>query len=257
MAGIGQLAAGVAHEINNPTGFILGNQDVLKKHVEITANILEQLKQLYQDASSLTIANGELLNNKIKALLSDTNFDYIKQDMYAIITETIEGALRIKNIVSALSGFIHPDRQIKKPEDISLIIDQALILVANEAKYKCDIEKHYETVEKIVCNRDQLIQVFVNLLINAIQSISGRGKIIIDLFCDDKFVCIRFTDTGIGIAAKNISRIFEPFFTTKDVGQGTGLGLAIVYNIIKAHNGLVDVVSQESRGSVFTVKLPK
>jgi two-component system NtrC family sensor kinase len=227
LASIGQLAAGVAHEINNPTGFILSNLQILKQYIQTI--FLDQ-----EDKS----------NNLLK-------------DLPDIIDEIIDGAVRIKNIVSNLTRFAYPIREQFKPVKINKIIEQTISLVWDELKYTCRIDKNFADLPEVIGNPDQLNQVFLNLLMNAFQAIEHKqGLIKVTTYCQDNWIYVEIADNGKGIPEENRKKIFDPFFTTKDVGKGTGLGLSIVYGIIKSHKGEVSVASEVGKGSKFVIKLP-
>lgn len=231
MAIVGQLATGVAHEINNPISFILSNLDVLSKY---SSDITQVIK-----------------NNK-----SDIDVDFLIQDLGKIVSELQEGALRIKRIVQDLRTFSHVDDTQLTLIDINSCLDSTLNIIANELKYKAEVIKEYGDIPKIWCYPMQLNQVFLNILVNALQAIEKYGKIWIRTYCDIGKISIEVQDTGCGMPDEIIDRIFEPFFTTKGVGKGTGLGLSIAYNIVKQHNGEIKVKSRVGEGSAFTIILP-
>ncbi len=226
MASIGQLAAGVAHEINNPVGFVKSNLHSLRE---------------YADDLRKTMGEGH---------------DELLDEMDEIIAESIEGTRRVDSIVKNLRTFSRMDRGDRSLGNINDLLENTLTVIWNELKYKADVVKEYGEIPEIYCSIDQLNQVFVNLLVNAAQAIEEKGEIRINTGLDEGVVMIQIADTGHGIEPNNLERIFDPFFTTKDVGQGTGLGLSIVYDIIRAHHGTISVDSTPGEGTVFTISLP-
>ncbi len=257
MATIGRLAAGVAHEINNPTAFILSNLYTLGKYISNISSILAKYSQLESliarsDNSSITGFHQELT-----LLKQNLELNYILEDMPKLISETHEGATRIKAIVQDLKTF----SRIEEPEKSSLnpneIIDSALRILWNELKYKADIVKEYGPLSHIGCYSQQLSQVFLNLFTNAVDAIKEHGTITIKTYEKGQDILIEISDTGSGMSKETLSHLFEPFFTTKPVGKGTGLGLSIVYSIIKNHKGDIRVESKLSEGTRFIIRLPK
>lgn len=256
MASIGQLAAGVAHEINNPMGFILSNLSTLDKY---TKRLLD-----YQDAQEAMITQltarygveaGTL--DELKKLKSTLKVGAVRDDISDLLEESIEGGERVKEIVKNLKSFARvDDNEERKPADLNQCLETTLNIVWNELKYNCTVVKNYGDIPLIVGNQGQLNQVFMNLLVNAAHSIVTKGEIRIATHHDNGFVLVSIEDTGCGIPADKISRIFEPFFTTKEVGKGTGLGLSIAYDIIKNHQGEISVASKVGEGTRFCVRLP-
>lgn len=255
MASIGQLAAGIAHEINNPTGFIMSNLNTLLKYSgrikEFTASQTEALESISKDFPALKDV-FETLKEKRKA----TKFDLVMGDIDGLINESLEGAERIKKIVQDLKSFSRVDESENKSADLNEGIESAINILWNEIKYKAAVIKEYGEIPKTRCNAGQLNQVFMNILINAVQAIDKRGEIKIKTWHEADNIYISISDTGSGIPEDKINRIFEPFFTTKDVGQGTGLGLSIVYDIIKKHNGDIRVDSKLGSGTTFYITIP-
>jgi two-component system NtrC family sensor kinase len=250
MASIGQLAAGVAHEINNPMGFISSNLGILRKYA---GKLAEFIKELSQAAGQL---NGKGPAAGLKEKRNQLKIDYILDDIEPLIKESLEGADRVKTIVQNLKTFSRVDEAEYKHADINECIESTLNIVWNELKYKSTVEKNYEELPLTKCYPQQLNQVFMNLLVNAAQAIEKQGVIKIKTWNVDGLICISISDTGIGIPEDKISKIFEPFFTTKEIGKGTGLGLSIAYDIMKKHNGDINVDSEVGKGTIFNIKIP-
>ncbi len=173
-----------------------------------------------------------------------------------LIQESQEGVERIKNIVIDLKDFAHPSENKMQSADINKGLESTLNVVWNELKYKASVIRDFGPLPLVTCYPQQINQVFMNILINAAQSIDDHGEIRISTQAQDGFVMIRISDTGIGIPPENLSKIFDPFFTTKEVGKGTGLGMNVAYNIIQKHKGRIDVESTVGKGTTFTVRIP-
>lgn len=252
LASIGQLAAGVAHEINNPIGFISCNVGTLKNYHD---RLFEMLAA-YEGAESL------LKSPELAAILRDlrqrTELEFIKEDIPSLMTEMKEGIDRVQQIVRDLRDFsrvdCNPDWQWA---NLHKGIDSTLNIISYEIKCKADITKDYGQIPDIECLPSQLNQVIMNLALNAAEAMgTERGRITIRTGVEGDHVWIEMADTGAGIPSKNLPRIFDPFFTTKPVGKGTGLGLSLSYGIIQKHQGRIDVQSEVGRGTTFRIVLP-
>ncbi|NVN91031.1 MAG: PAS domain-containing protein [Desulfuromonadales bacterium] len=251
MASIGQLAAGVAHEINNPMGFISSNLSTLGKY-------MDKLK-VYETAMIEVVESkgDEVTTAEIRALRKKMKIDLILGDVNGLLEESRDGAERVRRIVQDLKSFSHVDEAECKPSSINDCLNSTLNMARNEIKYVADVELEFDPdLPMLNCYPQQLYQVFMNLLVNAAHAIEGHGVIRIKTFRAGEDVVVRVSDTGRGIAPEHLSRIFEPFFTTKEVGKGTGLGLSISYDIIKKHGGIINVESRIGSGSTFTVRMP-
>ena len=250
MASIGQLAAGVAHEINNPVGFVNSNLGSLTRYV---GNML-QLLSVYEQAEG-ALSGPALL--AIEQLKKDIDVEFLRNDVVSLLAESLDGLKRITRIVQDLKNFSHVDESERQWADLEVGLESTLRVVWNELKYKAEVVKEFAGVPEIECFPSQLNQVFMNLLINASHAIDGRGTITIRTGHDETQVWVEVQDTGKGIKPENLGRIFEPFFTTKPVGQGTGLGLSLSYGIVKKHDGRIEVKSELGQGSTFRVVLQK
>jgi two-component system NtrC family sensor kinase len=257
MATIGRLAAGIAHEINNPTAFVLSNLSTLGKYISNISSILAKYSQLESliarsDNPSITGFHQELM-----LLKQDLELNYILEDLPKLISETSEGATRIKAIVQDLKTFSRIEESEKSYLDPNEVIDSVLRIFWNELKFKTDIVKEYGPLSRIDCYPQQLSQVFLNLLTNALDAIKEHGTINIKTYEKGQDTFIEISDTGSGMSEDTLSHLFEPFFTTKPVGKGTGLGLSIVYSIIKNHKGDIQVESKLGEGTRFIIRLPR
>ncbi|MBW2339986.1 MAG: response regulator [Deltaproteobacteria bacterium] len=260
MASIGQLAAGVAHEINNPTGFIGSNLNTLLDYHRDIGKLIKQYRQLVTDLKDIVTreqdwaAISEQLEG-IVALEAEADIDFILDDVPNLIGESQDGTERLKRIVADLKDFAHPGKDKLESADINKSIDSTLNVVWNELKYKATVTKEYGDLPLVECYPHQLNQVFMNLLVNAAQAIEEKGEIKIATQALDGQVEINISDTGSGIPKENLSRIFDAFFTTKEIGKGTGLGLNVAYNIIQKHKGTIDVESEMGKGTTFRIRL--
>lgn len=252
MASIGQLSAGIAHEINNPLGFIKTNFSTLQQY----ANGVIELLRLYEKLE--TAKQEEILEyvKKIHSLKKEIDFEFIKNDIESIFEETREGIERILSIIADLKFFAHKESNDKIPVDIHQCINSTLNVIHNEIKYKTKVIKDFGNIPKIRCYPQRVNQILTNLIINAAQAIKKSGTITIKTFIQNNFCVIQISDTGEGIPLNIRDKIFDPFFSTKPVGQGTGLGLHVVYDLVKKHGGTIKLESEVGKGTSFFVYLP-
>jgi signal transduction histidine kinase len=250
MASIGQLAAGVAHEINNPIGFVNSNLGTLQRYV----------KDLFEALFAYEQHEGEM-TEETRAVLADLkqkiDLVFLREDVGNLLTESMEGMQRVKRIVQDLKDFSHVDEGKMQWANLEQGLDSTLNVVWNELKYKAEVTKEYGGIPQILCMPAQLNQVFMNLLTNAGQAIDEHGRITIRTGQDGQNVWVEIEDTGKGIKPENLERIFDPFFTTKPVGTGTGLGLSVSFGIVEKHGGHIEVHSKLTKGTVMRVWLPK
>ncbi|MCL4457054.1 MAG: response regulator [Nitrospirae bacterium] len=256
MASIGQLAAGIAHEINNPVGFVMSNLNTLQKYTDRINEFVRIQSASLEDATKELGIEGEKFTGKIAEHKKSQKLDYVLGDSATLIKESLEGMERVKKIVQDLKSFSRVDEAERKTANINEGIESTVNIVWNELKYKATVKKEYGDIPPTKCNAGQLNQVFMNILVNAAHAIEKQGEITIKTRHEDNNIFVSISDTGHGIPADKIHRIFEPFFTTKEVGKGTGLGLSIAYDIVKKHNGDIMVESEVGRGTTFTVKIP-
>ena len=256
LASLGQLAAGVAHEINNPLAFITSNLGSLQKHMDRLLNFMEIQSKAIDSASNCAEEKRRAILQQLREDERSLKIEYVITDIGKLISESLDGATRVKRIVQELKSFCRADDNELKLADINTGLESALNIVWNELKYKATVKKEFGQIPLTKCNPGRLSQVFMNILINAVQAIDTQGVIIIKSWHADRNIYVSICDTGCGIPEETLSRIYEPFFTTKEVGKGTGLGLSIAYDIVKAHNGDITVQSERGKGTTFTVKMP-
>lgn len=249
MASIGQLAAGVAHEINNPVGFVSSNLSSLQGY----ANGLLKLVASYEQAKD---ALPDADRQQVEQVEAAVDLSFLREDLPNLLKESIDGLQRVTRIVQDLKNFSHVDEAERQWADIEAGLESTLRVVWNELKYKAEVVKVYAGIPRIECFPFQLNQVFMNLLVNASHAIEAHGTITLRTGQAQDRVWIEIADTGSGIQPKHLGRIFEPFFTTKPVGKGTGLGLSVAYGIIQKHHGSIEVKSELGKGSTFRVTLP-
>lgn len=252
LAAIGQLAAGVAHEINNPIGYISSNIGTLEGYCNGLLEMLSAYEAVEQTVGSPEVAA------KLKSLRERVELDFLKEDIPQLMHESKQGISRVRQIVQDLKDFSRVDsNQSWQWANLHQGIDSTLNIAANEIKYRADVVKEYGTIPDIQCLPSQLNQVILNLLINAVQAMGdGRGQITIRTGTEAEQVWIEVADTGSGIAPEVLPRVFEPFFTTKPVGKGTGLGLSLSYGIVQKHCGRISVDSVVGVGTSFRIELP-
>ncbi len=257
MASIGQLAAGVAHEINNPAGFVGSNLEVLETYIAGYLRMVAFTQELRKAVKAGDRAEADAVMEKMKAFEESSNLNFIVNDSGKLLTQSRQGMARIVKIVSDLKTFAYEDTQwLDECIKIEDVLEMTLDVAHNEIKYRIDLRKEYGNTPLVKCNAQRMGQVFLNLLMNAAQAIPDKGAITIRTYVDKDRVCIDISDTGCGMSAEIMARIFDPFFTTKPAGKGTGLGLSISYELVKKQGGEIRVHSTPGQGSTFTVVLP-
>ncbi|RVU32326.1 sensor histidine kinase [Neptunomonas marina] len=251
MAGLGTMAAGVAHEINNPIGFVKSNLGSLQ-------NYAGSLEAYVRDVDSAVAHSNEIaaLKDQLNALKEQHDIDFLIEDIEPLLSESMEGIQRVSGIVAGLKDFARVDSGAFEAADINEGVRSTLKVVWNELKYHCTVHESYDQLPQVICNIGQLNQVFMNLIVNASQAIQGSGDIFISTQSEDSCVVIKVRDTGSGMDERTKKSLFNPFFTTKPAGKGTGLGLSISHGIVEKHGGVISVESQVGEGTTFTVRLP-
>ncbi|HYY93146.1 MAG TPA: ATP-binding protein [Pyrinomonadaceae bacterium] len=248
MASLGQLAAGIAHELNNPSGFIYGNMQMLGECVQG----LERLLAFYEGAR---LAPGD--EAAAHALKDEVDYEHTLGDLHAIIADCREGAERIRDVVQNLRTFSRLDEAEFKKVDIHDGIESTLRLLSRYfSSGAVTLRREYGLLPPVDCYAGQLNQVWMNLLANAAHAVQDGGSVSVATESRGDCVVVRVRDTGCGIAPENLPRVFDPFFTTKPVGEGTGLGLSVTYGIVERHGGRIEVESRLGEGTVFTVMIP-
>ncbi len=264
MASIGQLAAGVAHEINNPIGFIRSNLHTLAEYQADLKKLAAICYELKAAASRCSVEVGDM--ELMRALKKLTKYadkidpDFVLGDMAEAISQCIEGVDHIKKIVADLKEFSHVDQADFKYADINQSLKSTINMAWNKIKHRAELETDFGDIPLIRCYPQQINQVFLNLLINAAQAMDDKGTIRVSTHRAEENgvpqVVVEISDTGRGIPPDVLPKIFDPFFTTKDVGEGTGLGLNIAYKIVERHGGRIDVKSEVGKGTTFIIRLP-
>lgn len=267
MASIGYLSAGIAHEINNPLGFVSSNFNTLKKYI---SKFTECMTEYIKFKDTLEVGETEGISEKIddiNKLQTKNKLDFILNDLDALYLDTDKGINRIKNIVLTLKDFVHQSKSTEYEDyNINKGIEETLVIVKNEIKYNIEIVLNlFNDIKCVNANAGEINQVLLNLIINASHAIKEKcnsdsaftGEIIISTNCDERFVYCSIEDNGAGISSDYIYNIFDPFFTTKPIGVGTGLGLSISYDIIvNKHKGEIEVESEVGKGTRFIITLP-
>ena len=248
MASLGQLAAGIAHELNNPSGFIYGNMQMLGECVQG----LERLLAFYE---GVRLAPEE--EAAARALKEEVDYEQTLGDLHSIVADCREGAERIRDVVQNLRTFSRLDEAEYKKVDIHDGIESTLRLLSRYfSSGTITLRRRYGQLPPVDCYAGQLNQVWMNLLANAAHAVKGGGSVSVETESRGDSVVVRISDTGCGIAPENLPRIFDPFFTTKPVGEGTGLGLSVTYGIVERHGGRIDVESRPGEGTIFTILVP-
>ena len=255
MASVGLLAAGVAHEINNPLGFVMSNLSTLDNYAKQYRDLIAAYEKLF------TLKDSQARKAQfrhIQALKQTYDLEFINQDLDELLADTHEGSQRVRDIVKGLKSFSHVDQaETMQLTDLNECVESTLKVANNELKYHCDITTHLQPLPRTYCMAGQIKQVILNMLVNAGQAIAEAGEICIETVVVDNTIELSIRDNGSGIAPEHLSKLFDPFYTTKQVGEGTGLGLSISYGIVvDDHKGDIRVESELGQGTCFTIVLP-
>ncbi|HEY4072259.1 MAG TPA: ATP-binding protein [Herbaspirillum sp.] len=251
MASLGQLAAGMAHEINNPISFVSSNMTALRTYVETLILAIDRYEATWAGSANMADIAGEL-----RKIRQQADIDYVKADAGALLQESLDGLKRVKDIVQSLKDFSHVGESGWQMADLHKGLNSTLDIIKVSFNGRIFVERRYGNLPLVKCLASELNQVFLSLLTNAAHAIEESGSIVIETQRSGDWVSISIADTGCGIAPDHLKRIFEPFFTTKPVGSGTGLGLSLSYGIVQRHRGRIEVASTPGIGSAFTVWLP-
>ncbi|MEO6916616.1 MAG: ATP-binding protein, partial [Chitinophagaceae bacterium] len=257
MAALGQLTAGIAHEINNPINFVTSNVAPLKRDIDLVLGMIESIESVVLSESSIEEKTREIEDYK-----EEMDFDYLKTEIGHLLKGINEGAFRTAEIVKGLRIFSRVDENDLKFADINEGLDSTIVLINNMLTNKIQLVKEYAKMPMIECYPGKLNQVFLNIISNAIHAINKahkehmKGVLKVKTCFDAENIYVHIIDNGTGMDETTRKKIFEPFFTTKEVGEGTGLGMSIAYNIIKKHNGAIHVNSVPGQGTEFVLDLP-
>jgi signal transduction histidine kinase len=256
LASVGQLAAGIAHEVNNPLGYVMSNLETLASYLESVEGSWMRVKALAEAARRSGNAALQRLADDFETYGREKKLPFIFEDLPNVVAESREGASRIRDIVGHLKIFVRCDEKELKRYDINDAVETALKLAWHELKYKCRVEKKLREIPSVKCHPGQIVQVFMNLFVNAAHAILDFGRVDVETELCDSLVRITVKDTGRGIAPEHLKKLFTPFFTTKPIGTGTGLGLSVSLGIINNHGGHIEVESSFGKGTMFRVYLP-
>lgn len=249
LASVGQLAAGVAHEINNPISFVLSNLHTLKNYVGDLLFLLDGFVAIEPELP-------ESMRKRLVEARQTIELDFLRRDVVAVVDESVDGAVRVQRIVQSLRDFARPEEVAWQATDLHKCLESALDVAASDLNQKAEIVRQYGNLAPVMCIPSQINQVFLNVLLNAAQAISGRGVITIRTVQEGDLIRVAISDTGAGMPPEVANRVFDPFFTTRGVGKGTGLGLTMAYGIVERHGGRIELESEFGHGSTFTVILP-
>jgi len=254
LASVGMLAAGVAHEINNPSGYVSSMLNTIDKYNKRILEVVEGYRDLHQEEGEIKEVRQRL--DDLEARWRKGKIDFAFKSLPKLVGRCREGTDRVKGIVSDLRSFSRTDEEAVSEFDLNEVIEMSLNISWNELKYKADVVKELADAAVVAGSSSKLASVFVNLLVNAAQALDKQGTITVTSSVSEGTVTATVADTGRGIAPEDLSKIFDPFFTTKPVGQGTGLGLNVVYNIVQQHNGKIWAESEQGKGTTFFMELP-
>lgn len=252
LASVGLLGAGVAHEVNNPLGYIKSNISIFVNY----ADSIQQFNHALNEILEKELENKPETKKQIDELKIKYDIDYIVDDSPGLTKESLDGVSHIEHIVKSLKDFSRPDPIDKEDVDLNACVQRTLTLTQNETKYKTEVKTDLNEIPFICGKSGAISQVILNLVVNACQAIDDFGELIIKTSADDKFATLTVSDTGCGIPEDKLVTIFDPFYTTKANDQGTGLGLSVSHSIVKQHGGRIQVESEVGKGTTFSIILP-
>jgi signal transduction histidine kinase len=252
LATIGELAAGVAHEINNPVAYVRSNLESLDEYLRDVVSVL----RLYARMEGV-LPEDDPVRQELRELKERVDLDYLTDDMLDIVAECREGMGLVSEIVTALKDFSKQANQEISRVDINDLLDKAMRLTHNELKYHAQVQRDFGDLPLVRCRPGRLSQVFINLLVNAAQAIEGSGRVtVLTRSIAEGRVRVELADTGKGISPDELERVFEPFYTTKEAGRGTGLGLSVAREIVSEHGGQIHAETPDQGGTRFVIELP-
>ncbi len=253
MATIGRLVSGLSEEIAEPVNFLSTNLSSLLGYIDDLTLVIRSQNDYINKGKSVMLNAKRRQLEKIK---KKTNLDFVLEDGRKVVVDSVDGIHRIERLLVELKDFSTLENAELLEEDINQILDKALFLVASELGYKIEVIKQYGQLPRVVCDRNGLVQVFLNLLINAAQAVDSKGIITLRTGMHSSMIWVDVADTGPGVSQQDLARIFDPFFTTKSLGKGSGLGLHLVRVVVEAHDGRTTVMSRKGQGTTFRVMLP-
>lgn len=256
MASIGQLAAGVAHEINNPVAFVKSNLSTLVQYIKTYHELINKQQEIINSIDSERDSRFKEKMRQINEYIADNDIEFINEDIITLVKESIDGTHRVSEIVQGLKVYSRASDDAMQDCDINQCLKDTLKMLSNELKYACELVTDWGNLPTCRGNKGKLAQVFTNLIVNAVQSMADVGTISIKTTLLDDKIVVTITDTGKGIEKETMFKLFDPFFTTKAVGEGTGLGLSISQGIINDHKGEILVESEVDKGTTFKIILP-
>jgi len=257
MAAIGHLAAGVAHEINNPMGFIHANLHTLSEYVKALLDLVSCYEALVRAVQEKGDPEWAPFCRDLQAARERLDLDFIAQDVPQLIAESLEGVERVKQVVQSLRPFSGKAYEAVEVLDINQVLQEALTLLGHAIPEGVTVRKDFQAVSPMEGAALALHQAFMNVLRNGIQAMEGQGELCLRTWEEEKWIRVEITDTGSGIAPEHLNRVFDPFFTTREVGEGRGLGLSVAYHIVREHGGDIQICSRPGHGTTVTFRFPR